>query len=281
MNSAASHYVVDPLGDAAAGLSSADLQRILGGEACMWAEYVSPENIDSRIWPRTAAIAERLWSPQSVTDVSSMYERLDRVNDWLDAYGVTQNTNYDVMLRRIAGTEDISALRTLVDVVEPVKGYSRANLAASEPTAMTPLNRVVDAADPESAAARRFSALVDAFLSGAKPDAEPQIRALLAKWKDNSDKLQPLANSALVQEVLPVSQNLSALGAAGLQALDFLDRKEKAPSDWETQQLVTVHDAFEPKAQVLLMVVPAVQKLIQASAGEQPTKLPMPASALD
>jgi hexosaminidase len=282
MNSAASHYAVDPLGDAATGLSHADLQRILGGEACMWAEYVSPENIDSRIWPRTAAIAERLWSPQSVTDVQSMYERLDRVNDWLDAYGVTQNTNYDVMLRRIAGTVDISALRTLVDVVEPVKGYSRANLAASEPTAMTPLNRVVDAAHPESATARRFSALVDAFLSGAKPETEPQIRALLTEWKGNSDKLQPLAgSSALVQEVFPLSQSLSALGATGLQALDYLDRKEKAPGDWETQQLATVHEAFEPKAQVLLMVAPAVQKLIQASAGEQPTKLPMQASALD
>jgi hexosaminidase len=282
MNSAASHYAVDPLGDAAGDLSSADLQRILGGEACMWAEYVSPENIDSRIWPRTAAIAERLWSPQSVIDVQSMYERLDRINDWLDAYGVTQNTNYDVMLRRMARTEDISALRTLVDVVEPVKGYSRANLATSEPTAMTPLNRVVDAAHPESATARHFSALVDAFLSGAKPDAEPQIRTLLAKWKDNSDNLQQLAeSSALVQEAFPVSQNLSALGVAGLQALDYLDRREKAPDDWKTQQLAIAHEAFAPKAQVLLMVAPAVQKLIQASAGEQPTKLPMPASALD
>src|ERR1700687_41725 len=168
MNSAASHYVVDPAGDGAASLSSEELQRILGGAACMWAEFVSGENVDSRIWPRTAAIAERLWSPQSVTDLHSMYERMDRINDWLDAYGVTQNTSYDVMLRRIAGSEDISALRTLVDVVEPVKGYSRGNLAVSEPTSLTPLNRVVDAARPESAVARRFSALVDKFLSRAE-----------------------------------------------------------------------------------------------------------------
>jgi hexosaminidase len=280
MNSAASHYVVDPMAGAAANLSEADKKKILGGEACMWAEYVSAENIDSRIWPRAAAIAERLWSSQSVTDVNSMYERLDRINTWLDAYGVTQNTNYDVMLRLIAGTDDIAALQTLVDVVEPVKGYSRPNLAGTEPTALTPLNRVVDAAHPESATARRFSALVDAFLSGAKPEAEPQIRALLTEWKDNQEKLRPVSeNSALAQEVFPVSQDLSALGTAGLQALDYLDRKELAPNDWKTQQLVIVHQAFEPKAQVLLMVAPAVWKLIQASAGDQTTELPIPKSA--
>jgi hexosaminidase len=283
MNSAASHYVVDPMADAAANLSEADKQKILGGEACMWGEYVSAENIDSRIWPRTAAIAERLWSPQSVTDVHAMYERLDRINNWLDAYGVTQNTNYEVMLRRIAGTDDISAVRTLVDVVEPVKGYSRENMTSSEPTALMPLNRVIDAARPESATARQFSALVDALVSGqTKPGIEPQIRALLAKWRDNHEKLQPVAeNSALLQEVLPVSQNLSALGTAGLQALDYLDRGEKAPEEWKTQQLAMVQQAFGPKGQVLLMVAPAVQKLIQASAGEKPTELVTPKSATE
>src|SRR5258708_29747284 len=157
MTSAASHYDVDPFADAAANLSETDKHKILGGEACMWAEYVSPENVESRIWPRTAAIAERLWSPQNVTDAHSMYERLDEISDWLDAYGLNHNTNYDVMLRRIAGTEDISALRTLVDVVEPVKGYSRERLAPSEPTALTPLNRVVDAARPQSESPRPFS----------------------------------------------------------------------------------------------------------------------------
>ncbi len=120
---------------------------------------------------------------------------------------------------------------------------------------------------------------MDAFISG-NSKTEPQIRALLTEWKGNQEKLQPLAkNSALVQEVLPVSQNLSDLGAAGLQALDYLDRGEKAPEDWEKQQLAIVQQAFEPKAQVLLMVAPSVQKLIQASAGDKRTELPIPKSA--
>src|SRR5436305_11283885 len=84
------HYAVDPFTGPTANLSDADKEKILGGEACMWSEYVSAENVDSRIWPRMAAIAERLWSPQSATsNIDSMYSRLAVTNHWLDAYGVT------------------------------------------------------------------------------------------------------------------------------------------------------------------------------------------------
>ncbi len=283
MGPASAQYAVDPFADGVAGLSDAEKEKVLGGEACMWTEHVSPENLDSRIWPRAAAVAERLWSAQTVTDVNSMYQRLDEISDWLDAYGLTHNLNYDYMLRRMAGSKNIFALRTLADVVEPVKGYARSNLAKSEPSALVPLNRMIDVAQPESAAARRFSVLVDSFVSGQiKPGVEPQIRAMLTKWRDNETKLRPLADkSSFVQEVLPISQNLSALGTTGLQALDYLDRGEKAPDGWKTQQLALVQQASQPKAELLLMVASPVQKLIQASAGDKPTDLPIPQSAVE
>ncbi|MEK7723023.1 MAG: family 20 glycosylhydrolase, partial [Acidobacteriota bacterium] len=62
MQPASDHYVVDPL-PANTTLNAEEQKRVLGGEATMWSEWVSPETIDSRIWTRTAAIAERLWSP--------------------------------------------------------------------------------------------------------------------------------------------------------------------------------------------------------------------------
>jgi hexosaminidase len=279
--STTAHYAVDPMSGDAANLTDAEKEKILGGEACMWAEYVSPENIDSRIWPRMAAIAERLWSPKNVTDVNSMYDRMAWVTEWLGVYGVNHNAEYIPMLQRIAGTDDVTAIKTLVDLVEPVKGYARESLAASEPTALTPLNRVVDAARPESESAREFSMLVDIFVAGAmKPGMEAAIRARLTHWRDNDESFQTLAQrSSLVQEVAPLSQSLGAISTSGLRALDYLDRGEKAPQDWKTQQLTVVEEAFQPRAQVILMVAPAVQKLIQFSAGETPTTLALPKSA--
>ena len=186
---ASRHYAVDPMSGAAANLTPEEKQRILGGEACMWSEYVSPENIDSRIWPRTAAIAERLWSPQDVTDVNSMYQRLEYVSRWLDWLGLTHNSSYEPMLRRIAGSNDISALRTFTDVVEPVKDYTREEIATVEATSLSPLNRVIDAARPESETARHFADLVDALIAGqADPSAKQEVRTLLTRWRDNQSK---------------------------------------------------------------------------------------------
>jgi hexosaminidase len=267
---ASRHYAVDPISGAAANLSPEEKQRILGGEACMWSEYVSPENIDSRIWPRTAAIAERLWSPQNVTDVDSMYQRLDHVSRWLDWLGLTHNSSYGPMLRRIAGSNDVAALRTFTDVVEPVKDYTREEIAVVEATSLSPLNRVIDAARPESATARQFANLVDALIAGrADPDAKQEVRALLIQWRDNQEKLQPVeAQSFLLKEIVRMSQELSAVATAGLQAVDYLNRGERAPDAWASQQFALLEQAQKSKAQLLLMVVPSVWKLVEASSGQ-------------
>src|SRR6267154_670882 len=269
--SAARHYAVDPMSGDAANLSAQEKRRILGGESCMWAEYVSPENVDSRIWPRNAAIAERLWSPQEARDPASMYARLDFVSVRLEWLGLTHRTASRHMLQRLAGSasaEEFAALRTLTDVIEPVKDYTREQTAPAVPTSGTPMNRTVDAVPLESDAGRHFNDRVEQFLAAACHDAaaEAGLRAQLTIWRDNDAVLQSLAQrSFLVKEVEATSQDLSALGAAGLAALDAIAKGQPAPDSWKAQQLAILEQVKKPKAQLLLIPAPAVQKLIEAA----------------
>jgi hexosaminidase len=280
--SAARHYAVDPMSGDAANLSVEEKQRILGGESCMWAEYVNPENVDSRIWPRNAAIAERLWSPQEVRDPASMYARLDFVSSRLEWLGLTHRTVSRHMLQRLAGPAspaEFAALRTFTDVLEPVKDYTREQTAPAEPTSATPLNRVVDAVPLESDAGRRFGELVDQFVASACHDSGvgARLRAQLTAWRDNDAMLQPLAQrSSFVKEVAANSQDLSALGAAGLSALDAIAKSQPAPDSWKTQQLAVLDQVKKPKAQLLLIPAPAVQRLIEAAAAGGACPSPKP-----
>jgi hexosaminidase len=271
MWSAERHYAVDPLGDGASNLNAEQRSRVLGGEACMWSEYVSPESIDSRIWPRAAVIAERLWSGPSVQDVPSMYARLEVMRRRLDWLALQHDSIYPQMLRRIAGADDARPVRVLADVVEPVKDYSREQLATTPATNTTPLNRLVDAARPESATAREFSTMVDEFVAGKANDAtKNRMRTLLMTWKDNQVKLQPFEiNSFLLKEAVPISQNLSALGAAGLQAMDYIAQGKTPSGDWTKELTTLAEQAKKPQGQLLLMVAPPIEKLIQAASGRQ------------
>src|SRR5579859_8084952 len=269
---AARHYAVDPMSGAAANLTAEEKARILGGESCMWAEYVNWENIDSRIWPRNAAIAERLWSQQEITDPVSMHRRLEAIANRLEWLGLTHRTFHRQMLQRTAGgstPEEFAALSTLASVVEPVKNYTRERTAPAEPTSATPLNRLVDAVPLESVTARHFSELVDKFIGAACHDSasEARLRAQLLEWRDNDAKLQSLlTRSFLVKEAAATSQDLSSVGSIGLAGLDYISKGQRAPDDWKAQQLAALEQIGKPKAQLLVMPAPAVQKLVEAAA---------------
>ena len=268
LNQAASeHYAADPEGEGPSTLSSEERKRILGGEATMWSEYTSPENIDSRIWPRTAAIAERLWSPRDTRDVASMYARLAIISQQLNNYGLEHNSSYPAMLSRMTGVPDPLPLRVLGDVVQPPRIYAREQLRDYD--AFSPLNRLIDAIPPESETARQFLDMVNRIVTGrATQEDWEQAQEWLVLWRDNDTQLQPLlARSELTQELEPVSTSLHQVAQTGLDAIGYLREHKSAPADWRTRQLDMLKTAEKPQAVLLNMIAPAVTKLVQATTG--------------
>jgi hexosaminidase len=255
MHSAAQHYAVDPLDQSTAGLTTEERARILGGEAAMWVEYASTETVDSRLWPRTAPIAERLWSPATVRDVPSMYRRMGVISQWLDTLGLRHNSNYRPMLERITGGASVEPLKTLADVVEPLREYNRGQ--QREYTQFTPLNRLIDAARPESDTAREFQNAIAAKEWG-------RVRSMLITWRDNDAVLKPIIErSALLPGVGPLSSNLAMVADIGLDALARVEKGEKAPADWAAGVKAKLDAAKKPQAEVLLMPVIGVETLVQ------------------
>jgi len=264
--SAAEHYAVDPLGDpSAATLTPEEKARVLGGEATMWTDIVSDENLDNRVWPRTAAIAERLWSPEDVRNVDSMYRRLAVVSQELGYYGVRHRLITEEMLERMSGDPDPVALRVLADVVQPPKGYDRQKLRNFGD--FTPMNRLDDAVPPESETARVFDGMAQRIAEGkATPEDWLQAQQWLILWRDNDAKLQPLlARSFLTQDLAPVSRNLSQVATIGLQALDDLKHNQPVNADVRNRNIDFLDAAAKPQAVLLLMVAPSVETLVKAT----------------
>ena len=272
--SAARHYAVDPMGGAAASLTAEEKERILGGESTMWSEYVGLENIDSRIWPRNAAIAERFWSPQATVDVASMYQRMEAESKRLEWLGLTHRSHQRKMIQRMAGAAapaELASLGTLTEALEPVKDYTREENAATEPNSQTPLNRVVDAVQPESEVSRRFSVGVDQFLASSCKDAlkAAELRAQLTLWAGNDARLQSLAErSFLVQEARPASSALSQAAELALNALDRLTQGLPLTEDLKKQQIEALRalELQAHKSQLTLPARAAFQRLIEAAA---------------
>ncbi len=247
-----------------ADLSPEQSKLILGGEAAMWDELATPENLDAKLWPRLAAIAERLWSPESVTDVQSMYHRLYLTNHWLEWLGLTQRSNLELMRQRLAGARPSQPLDIFSSILEPVKGYSR---NAETYTSSSPINRLVDSIPPESNAAREFRSAVDGYLAAPKSQRDSKaFRDRLSKWAEAALDVRPMfeQNSLLIGD-LPTSAAVEALCRTGLEAVTYLDEGTKAPAGWKDRsaQLVSQYD-HKPVGDMLIQIAPGIAKLVDA-----------------
>ena len=263
---ASQHYLTDPL-PADSTLTPEEARHVLGGEATMWGEWVTPETIDSRLWPRTAAIAERLWSPRTVTDISDMYRRLAVISIQLEELGLTHKKNQDMMLRRLVRGDDIGPLKTLVSVIEPVKEYRRYEMRPQ--TMLSPLTGVIDAATPDSDTGRKFSLMVRQFLDDAPRYQlhRAELSLMLADWHTSGAQLNAsIDRSPALQEIRPLAQTLRQLGETGLQALSYLQSGTVPARDWSDTRVTQLDAAAKPHAALEFVVVSSMKELVLAAS---------------
>ena len=247
-------------------LTEEEESRIIGGEACQWAEFVDGDNVESRLWPRSAAIAEKLWSPQKLTsDVDDMYRRLALISEQLTVQGSTHDTQYKDKLELLVSKSGYAPLKILVDVMEEVKYHGRmTGLMGAESLYLPdfPLDRIVDVARPESMEARAFNQLVDAYFENQSQEhLKNSILLRLQKWNSNHALLSPYFDkSARLMDVTQISKDLSEVSGV---CLSMMKAAAKDLSEEDNQLIMKKINFLETgEAGVMVAVVPGLRRLM-------------------
>jgi hexosaminidase len=256
------HYRNDPIPDSVK-LTEIQKNFILGGEATMWSELVTPVTVDSRVWPRTAAIAERLWSPKTVNNVDDMYRRLDIVSLQLESLGLQHLSYKQALMRQLCNGYNTTPLEVLVSVLEPLKIYER-NEGDTMYTVFSPFTKLADIASPDQEVPRIFNEQMEAFLINLSTVSEKEIRDKLILWQENNKAFKSLLlNSPALSEASLLSENLSALASAGLEALQYIHDKKTADTEWLKQKTAIASSAKQQGGRCEIQVVNTIQKLIE------------------
>lgn len=252
------HYLNDPMPKNTA-LTAEEKARILGGEATMWSELVTPTTIDARIWPRTAAIAERLWSNENVTDMASLRKRMNAISLQLEELGITHIRNKEVLLRNISNNQTNTALEDFSNICEPLKLYSR-NSEGTEYKTYSPFTLFADACTADAKDALDFDSAVTNYLTNKSSENQILVTNYLKKWIDTNTKLIELsANAPLIQPLLPLSKSLSDLSQ---QLLLVIEKKQTLNQNTANELLEQCHS--KNQADVELAVYNSLKKLVSA-----------------
>lgn len=186
---------------------------VLGGEACMWAEFVTWETIQSRIFPRLGAVAERFWSPASVRDVPDMYRRLEIVSRQLSELGLGHEDHTARMLRRHASGRDAAILARFLDHARP-KGFGGYGT-----TQLTPMTRLLDAARPDPWAGWRMQERARRAVAGDTLAARELADDFRAMQRHVTDLTEVATRVPVAAEGMAVARALQEIGALGEEAL--------------------------------------------------------------
>lgn len=270
-------YLADPI-PADTTMTAEEQKLILGGEVCMWSEQIHEETIDSRVWPRTIAMAERFWSPQSRRDVPDMYRRLRLASLELEDVGLKHIIGPKTLRRNLIGSTETESIDAFAAALEPVSFSDRSDTQHTD--ALSSLDRMVDAVVADPPMRQQMQQEVDAVLGKLNADGHgisPRVAAQMLRrqftvWVEIAPGMQALAKqSPRLSDMGTRAQQLGELGQAGLEALAFLDAQAKGGTEWQQSKLAVITEAEKPSALIRFVFLPSLKQLVEAAGSGQTT----------
>ncbi|CAM1373895.1 beta-N-acetylhexosaminidase [Tenacibaculum xiamenense] len=250
------HYLFDPAGDVP--LTKEEESRVLGGEVTMWSELVTPLTVDSRIWPRTAAIAERFWSSKEVKDLKSMRKRLAVVSFQLEELGITHLSYRNQLLRNIAKSKNTESLELLTAIFEPLKIYTR-NEGGTEYKTFSPFTLFADACVVDAEDAYNFNLLVDSYSDNPTTEKSEELKGYFSKWKEGHAKFKKLKNNPILNELGNHYENLSKVSSIYLEILKGGSLSKSKGNEIKE----TIEKLKKPMVDTELVIVSGMEKLLK------------------
>jgi hexosaminidase len=260
-------YLADPI-PADTTLTPDQQHLILGGEVCMWAEQLNPETVDSRVWPRTLAIAERFWSSQSVRDVPDMYRRLRIASLELEDVGLTHISGPQKLRRNLLDSPDTEPLDIFASTIEPVSFHDRYH--GQKTDSLTSLDRLVDAisADPplRQEFASEIAAAIDLSHPAERTVALMRLHRRFTEWQRVAPTLEAWSHrSVRLSDTEDRARQFGALAQVGLESLAYLDLHTQPAAGWQDGQMAVIADAEKPSALVRFVFLADLKKLVEAA----------------
>ena len=261
--------IIKPNGGYPVELNDKEQALILGGEAAIWGENYDDITVEGRIWPRTYAVAERLWSPEKLTDEKSMYQRLEVVNSWATiSVGLQHQANSYKQYLRLANGGDVSALVNLANYAEPAQYYARnwAKFNATEPTGKLynqseRLNRFVDAVPVESFAVLKMMALAKTAVNNPTDLQELKHHYQTVLNSAINSKSIFEKNIAAIDTV-PLAEKHKEVASAALGLIALIEDGNKPTSEHLDKVIATTTNASGMYDEMIVAIVRPTEKLV-------------------
>lgn len=195
--------------------------KIIGGEATIWSEMVTTDNLDVRIWPRLYVIGERFWSSDKLINEEYMYQRLPHASHYGEHIaGLLHKKQLEARLQHYAQKPtDIMPLLLFSRLIEPAHYYTLHHLAylRSDYHQQASLDQLHDVLPVESLMLKQFDIDVKSYAVSCNNDKRKRLNNSLAYWK------QALSTNKALFQTMTQWQDLYSEIILALKSYEQLD----------------------------------------------------------